>query len=59
MIADSLEAERDRLAAANERQAQLLERLAGALDRIAAGPNDAPFSEPWSKAEAMIALRSR
>jgi len=26
------------------------------LAKIAAGPNDAPHSEPWSKAEALIAL---
>lgn len=27
-----------------------------ALARIAAGPNDAPHSEPWSRAEALVAL---
>jgi hypothetical protein len=28
-----------------------------ALGRIAAGPNDAPYAEPWSRAEALIALK--
>lgn len=27
-----------------------------ALARIAAGPHDGPYSEPWSRAEALIAL---
>lgn len=31
-------------------------RLRASLERIAAGPNDAPHSEPWSRAEALIGL---
>jgi hypothetical protein len=40
---------------ATSAEAQLAEALA-ALKRIAAGPNSEPFAEPWSIAEAKIAL---
>jgi hypothetical protein len=42
-------------AEAERTEARLAEALA-ALKRIAAGPNSEPFAEPWSIAEAKIAL---
>lgn len=47
-----------RWAVVEEAEARVAE-LEAALTKISRGPNLAPHSEPWSKAEALIALGSK